>query len=54
MGTCGIHTGLVGNDPGLQAPSLLEQLLEAGQDTPKTLKRCEIVCVVNRVELPVR
>lgn len=27
----------------VQAPSLLEQLLKAGQDSPKTLQRCETV-----------
>lgn len=39
---CGIHTNLAGNDADLQALSLLEQLLKAGQDTLKTLQGCEI------------
>jgi len=34
--------GLVGNHAGIWTPSILEQLLEDGQDTPKTLKKCEV------------
>lgn len=37
-----IQAGLGGNDAGLQVPYLMEQLLEAEQDTPMTLKKCEI------------